>query len=612
MVGRLLWVSLALCALVLTLAVLQYRWLGQVSDAERDRMRAGVRARAAQIAEAFDREVTRAYVAIQIDPDTFQRKDWSRYAARVEAWRRSAAFPGIVGEILFAERGADGSVVQMRFDESTKTFEPSPWPQRAEPLKRWLAEGGQWPRPIWPDVPALVQPVADVHLFPGTLKMDRIAGRFAKACVAGLIDSDYVRNEALPALVRRYVGSAQGIEYDAVVRARETGELVYASDSSRAARREAADVTVGLLDLRLNLLADVDLMNEQKPRPGEDRQFAISIVQRGPLHVRKDGPSLPGVGPFWDLSLRHRAGSLEAVVAAARKRNLLLSSGILALLVASVGLVVLSARRAERLAAQQVEFVAAVSHELRTPLAVIRSAGENLADGVVDTHAEVQKYGGLVRDEGQRLTDLVEQVLAYAGIQSARSLSATGRSSCAVADIVSRAVDDVRDVLERAGASVDVDLPHDLQPVLVNPSALERAVVNLITNAVKYGGDSKWVGVSGQAASGEVRITVADRGIGIAAGDLPHIFDPFYRSAAVVAAQIRGTGLGLALVDGLVRAQGGRVTVASTEGKGSAFTIHLPVATARPAGQLNTGLTEITEETKNGAHGVHRETRNTL
>jgi hypothetical protein len=128
---RLLWVSLALCALVLALAALQYRWLGQVSDAERDRMRASVQARAAQIAEAFDREVTRAYVAIQIDPDTFQRKDWSRYAARVDTWRRSTAFPGIVGEILFGERSADGSVLQMRFDASTKTFEPSQWPQHA-------------------------------------------------------------------------------------------------------------------------------------------------------------------------------------------------------------------------------------------------------------------------------------------------------------------------------------------------------------------------------------------------------------------------------------------------------------------------------------------------
>jgi signal transduction histidine kinase len=589
-----LWVSAALCTLVLTLAALQYRWLGQVSDAERDRMRASVQARAAQIAEAFDREVTRAYVAIQIDPDTFQRKDWSRYAARVDGWRRSTAFPGIVGEILFAERGADGSVVQMRFDESTKTFEPAQWPQRAEPLKRWLAEGGQWPRPIWPEVPALVQPVADVHLFPGTLRMDRIAGRFAKACVAALVDEEYVRKEALPALVRRYVGSAPGVEYDAAVRARATGGIVYASDPSRAASREPADVTVGLLDLRLNLLADFDLRHEQKPRPGEERQFAISIVQRGPLQTRKDGPSLPGVGPFWDLSLRHRAGSLEAVVAAARRRNLLLSSGILALLVASVGLVVLSARRAERLAAQQVEFVAAVSHELRTPLAVIRSAGENLADGVVDTRAEVQKYGSLVRDEGQRLTDLVEQVLAYAGIQSARLVSATGRASCAVADIVSRAVDDARDVLERAGAKIDVDLPDELPPVLVNPSALERAVANLITNAVKYGGDAKWVGVSAQAASGEIRITVADRGIGVAARDLPHIFEPFYRSASVVAAQIRGTGLGLALVDGLVRAQGGRVTVTSTEGAGSAFSIHLPVVTTELAGQLNTKLTETT------------------
>src|SRR5204863_3808709 len=100
------------------------------------------------------------------------------------------------------------------------------------------------------------------------------------------------------------------------------------------------------------------------------------------------------------------------------RRNLLVSTSILGVLGLSVGFLVLSTRRAQDLARRQLEFVATVSHELRTPLAVIRSAADNLADGVVSDEARIRQYGQLVRREGLRLTDLVEQILEFAGLQS--------------------------------------------------------------------------------------------------------------------------------------------------------------------------------------------------
>ena len=128
-------------------------------------------------------------------------------------------------------------------------------------------------------------------------------------------------------------------------------------------------------------------------------------------------------GARWRLLVKHPAGSLEAAVDAARRRNVLISSGILGLLAASMVMLVVSTRRAQQLARQQMEFVAAVSHELRTPLAVVRSAADNLADGVVHDEEQVRQYGALVRSEGRRLTEMVEQILDMRG-----SIRASARS----------------------------------------------------------------------------------------------------------------------------------------------------------------------------------------
>src|SRR4029453_11368606 len=160
------------------------------------------------------------------------------------------------------------------------------------------------------------------------------------------------------------------------------------------------------------------------PRGSKPNQFSI-VVQQGTAATDAGGMAGPtGVAralppaPRWQGVVKHPAGSLEAFVGSTRRRNLMLSTSILAVLAVSMVLLIVSTRRSQELARQQLEFVAAVSHELRTPLAVIRSAGENLADGVVHDERQGRKYGGLIRAEGRRLSEMVEQILEFAGIQS--------------------------------------------------------------------------------------------------------------------------------------------------------------------------------------------------
>jgi len=238
-----------------------------------------------------------------------------------------------------------------------------------------------------------------------------------------------------------------------------------------------------------------------------------------------------------------------------------------------------AARRAQVLARRQLEFVAGVTHELRTPLTAMRSAAQNLADGVVREPDQVKGYGALIEREGRRLSDMVEQALEYAGIQSGRGFA---RRPTAVAGVVEGALADLKPLLDEKGFAVECDVASGLPTVLGDAPALRRAVGNLIGNAVKYAAAGAWLAVAArEEPRGEVRVAVADRGPGIAPDDLPHVFEPFYRGRDLAAGRVPGSGLGLALVRHVAEAHGGRVTVASRPGKGTTFTLSLPAA-SRP------------------------------
>ena len=321
------------------------------------------------------------------------------------------------------------------------------------------------------------------------------------------------------------------------------------------------------------------------------REARGNVVFRG-----RGGPGGPGGPPGrdgvprWNVHVLHRAGSLDIAVSHARLRNLLVSFGVLVLLGASMGLVLVTTGRARRLAAQQMEFVAGVSHELRTPLAVIRSAAENLADGVVADPKQVKRYGDVIAGEGRRLTQMVEQIMEFAGFESGRATLDVRPAD--LGGIIEEALRGADPLVREHHATIERRGTTELPAVLVDPSAVSRSLQNLIVNALKYGGAPPAVVIDARRAEGarrEVSVTIGDNGSGIAARDLPHIFEPFYRGGDATARQIHGSGLGLSLVKRIMDEMGGRITVRTEAGKGSAFTLHLPLA---PEGALAGGPAE--------------------
>ena len=237
---------------------------------------------------------------------------------------------------------------------------------------------------------------------------------------------------------------------------------------------------------------------------------------------------------------------------------------------------------AVQLARLQMDFVTSISHELRTPLAVIRSAAENIADGVVGSKEQLARYGAVIRNQSRQITDLVNEILLFASTRNVKDRYTL--RPLQVSEIIDQALENTAELVRESGFVVERHVEPELPLILGDRSALTQCVQNLIGNAIKYGGPARWIGI--RASSGEsriphhseIQISVQDHGMGIDRSELPHIFEPFYRSPAVSAAQIHGTGLGLPLARSIAEAMNGKLTVESKLGVGSIFTLHLPVA----------------------------------
>ena len=269
-----------------------------------------------------------------------------------------------------------------------------------------------------------------------------------------------------------------------------------------------------------------------------------------------------GADQDWRLIVRHRrGGALGAFVADSRRRDLAISFGVLFLLVISMAILIITSTRAQRLAKLQMDFVTAVSHELRTPLTVISSAAENIAHGVVEGKPQLEQYGSVIGAQARKLFEMVEQILLFAAIREGQQRYSL--RPLEVPEILDSALSSTAGLIRTAGFHVEQQIEPNLPQIVGDLSALSQCVQNLITNALKYGSEQKWIGIQARLAEHgltgkEIQISVSDRGIGIAPEELPHIFEPFYRSPSVTAAQIHGTGLGLPLAKSIMEAMNGQ------------------------------------------------------
>jgi Osmosensitive K+ channel histidine kinase len=631
---KMLWLVCLMVALLGLLATLQYRWLGQVSRGERERMQASLRVGAAHFSQDFNREITRVFLSFQMDSEMLRDKDSGEFAARVEKWNTSSPYPRLVGDLYVLETDEAKQLRLSRFNPAEKKFATSEWPTEFASLRPRLESNFREHisneseslteislEPVAPDVPALISPIlaapkvvitedSKIQLTP----KERVPYMPENSAFAGYViiklNLEAIKKELIPTLAQRYFSIGDGTEYQlSVINLRAPEKPIYQSAQMQPqGRTSAGDATARLMVIEPDQLdtlffgmphklarspegsaifkrrmppEQVLMRTEEQSESGSTRARSVTVrvfnreAQDNKATLERIEP-----GGSWQLFIQHPAGSLEAAVANARRRSLVISFGILLLLACSVAIIVINTRRAERLAHRQMEFVSAVSHEFRTPLAVICSAGENLADGIIDAPQQIERYGELIRNEGRRLTEMVEQVLEFAGARSGRTI--LQKHPLEIGPLIEDALASCQPLNVGHEFVIEKEVQSDLPTVEGDAAALRRTLQNLLNNAMKYDREKRRISIRARSVVNshgeEVQITVEDQGIGIEPAELPHIFEPFYRGSEVVAAQIHGNGLGLSLVKQVVEAHRGRVSVVSVPGQGSAFTLHLPGA----------------------------------
>ena len=257
-------------------------------------------------------------------------------------------------------------------------------------------------------------------------------------------------------------------------------------------------------------------------------------------------------------------------------QSLLILGVLSVLMIGGLALTYRSVNKQVALARLKSDFVSNVSHELRTPLALIRLYAETLELGRITTQEKKHEYYSIIRKESERLTALINNILDFSRIEAGRKEYDFRETD--IAELVRNTLDSYRFQIEQQGFALEEQIDPGIPRVRVDREAIARALVNLVNNALKYSDNEKFLGVRLYRDNAVLKLEVTDRGIGIERHEQSRIFEKFYRTCDPLVHNTKGSGLGLSLVRHITQAHGGEVEVESTPGRGSKFTLSLPLA----------------------------------
>ncbi len=618
--NRLTFVILLFVAMLVLLAVLQFRWTGQLSLAQRAMMKFSLENSMRQFERELEREWANLVFVFQPSERVEQETNWNIYRSRYDLWRQTTSHTPLIQRLLVYSETEEGLDWLLELPLNDGLLNPVEWDSDLAVLKDRIQ---QLPDPmvrgrnsrsflwnLYPETRALVHPIVDWG------QVRRRQNRpFSLPHVGYLIlimNWDYIHQTMLPEMVRQYFSGPDGENlYEVAVLQKDGKEFLYPPENTHKSNwfnQADSQVRIGRIPTPGSRLQGNVFQrgNIRPPTRGDNgnvpRNSTRRTDQERTANASRDTPGptsnlrqsfgrvrvlLGDEGRPLDLVIaaKHVTGSLDQAVSTQRITNLGMGFGVLMLLASALVLVLISSRRASRLAAMQMEFVTGVSHELRTPLSVICSVGENLADCVVSEGEQVQRYGELIRDQGRRLSEMVERTLQLSVLESGKNRS--NLETLDMSEVVKGALALVYPMIEQSGFELEQKLTRQLPSVRADKKALEQCIANLLNNAVKYGMPGKWVRIETaeviENKCHEVQVRILDRGSGIPPKEADRIFEAYYRGSVAIKKNIQGSGLGLKLARDLIQELGGRLSFESKPGQGSVFTVHIPIKSEEQA-----------------------------
>ena len=405
----------------------------------------------------------------------------------------------------------------------------------------------------------------------------------ALAVIVACSPFQIIRSQPQPLRSGELVSDASDPSYDILVR-----PILDANGIVLAVAGAILDETTFQEEVLPRIVAHLLPTSDDAPREGMALRVedADGVCLFGPEDVGGAVPIRTGRFSFvftdWAVSL-YNLGPSPLVWRRSELRFSVVLSGILALvLLAGVLLALQAAKREMRVSQMKADFVSNVSHELRTPVASIRVFADLLRSGRVGAPEKIVEYGERIESESRRLSNLIEKILEFSRMESGQKTYTFAPMN--VEDVVVRTVEGFRHRPVAQGFDIEIESSDDAIPEIVGDAdAISQAIDNLLENAAKYSGDRKEIRVrvaSNPAGAhddrGTVRIEVRDRGIGIERSEQKRIFERFHRVSTHGVHDVKGSGLGLSIVEGIVRSHGGRASVESEPGVGSVFRIELP------------------------------------
>jgi signal transduction histidine kinase len=548
-----------LVVVVFALAILQYRWIDQLSEAQETRATSRTRENVTRLTDAFDSEITRAVLAFTIPPgvgETMHDKLEQAWAT----WNHDAPWPRIVSAIWYLDSDDNG------------------WHPRS-----WGAAGTLDPRSILPaddlvpgrrsrDVvhlevqgrallvderPCMLWPLPPLSTPPESPRLDRVL-----VCY----DLRYLTDTFFPRLLERYLS------------AEDRGDFVFLLEPQSRASSSGAVMTAYQFHFRPDCLmpgapAEPALSVsgfrktpggvppsgvELAPRPGGGHKTSLNSILHAEGACKAGAPVDSGL---IQISVRRAPGTLNDLFTGFRQRNILVSGLVMMALMAALIALVVSTERARRLARLQTVIAAGISHELRSPLASLTVAADHLKNGHVETAEQARRYGEIIDAQSKRLRHVVDQALALTTFSQSSGLS--DGHAVSVSAIVHSACDALAPQARQAGIEIQSRVASDVPLASVDPDVLLRCLTNLIENSIKYAASGRWIHVSAQRAvhaeRRTVEIAVEDRGPGIDEDETTTVFEPFFRGSSARRSRQSGSGLGLSIVKAAVEAYGGGI-----------------------------------------------------